>query len=298
MIRAVHMSGERRLTNRQQFHAAGSETRISGRLEMETRLRRALDLGQLELHYQPQASVSDGAMNAVEALLRWNDPVLGCVPPEQLIQLAEETGLIHAVGAWVLETAAAQARGWRDAGLHPVRMCVNVSATQLNAGLVETVSRVLQRTGLPASAFELELTEGVMLARDRETGAAIQALRALGVEFAIDDFGTGHATFEYVKLLPVSTLKLAGSFVRGVCDKADDVAIVGACISLARTLGLRVVAEGVETAEQCERLRKLGCHDYQGYYIARPMPATALEKLLTDKPRAVRSARAQLALAK
>jgi EAL domain-containing protein (putative c-di-GMP-specific phosphodiesterase class I) len=297
MIRTVHMSGERRFTNRQQFHAAGSETRISGRLEMETRLRRALELGQLELHYQPQASLSDGAMNAVEALLRWNDPVLGCVPPEQLIQLAEETGLIHAIGAWVLETAAAQARGWRDAGLHPVRMCVNVSATQLNAGLVETVSRVLQRTGLPASAFELELTEGVMLARDRETAAAIQALRALGVEFAIDDFGTGHATFEYVKLLPVSTLKLAGSFVRGVCDKAD-VAIVGACISLARTLGLRVVAEGVETAEQCERLRKLGCHDYQGYYIARPMPATALEKLLTDKPRAVRSARAQLALAK
>jgi len=170
-------------------------------------------------------------------------PELGWLPPSQFIPLAEETGLIEPIGAWVLETAAAQARAWRDAGLRELRMCVNVSARQLNQRFVETVSRVLAETGLPASALELEITEGVRLGRDPVTQATLKSLRELGVGFAIDDFGTGYATFEYIKRLPVSTLKLDGLFVGGLCENADDAAIVAASVALARGLGLRLVAE-------------------------------------------------------
>ncbi|HET7200601.1 MAG TPA: EAL domain-containing protein, partial [Burkholderiales bacterium] len=200
--------------------------------------------------------------------------------PAQFIPLAEETGLIHPIGAWVLETACAQARAWQDAGLHPIRMCINVSARQLDERLVETVSRALDRTALPLSRIELEITESVMMSRDARTEAALQALRDLGIGFAIDDFGTGYASFDYLKRLPVRTLKLDGSFVGGVCDDANDIAIVAASVSLARSLGLRVVAEGVETAEQHSRLQSLGADDGQGYYFRRPLPAQELEELL------------------
>jgi EAL domain-containing protein (putative c-di-GMP-specific phosphodiesterase class I) len=254
--------------------------------------------GELEVHYQPQARLSDGATTSVEALLRWNSPELGWIPPGQFIPVAEDTGLINAIGAWVLETAMAQARAWHDAGLCPLRMCVNVSARQLNPQLVETVARVLAQTGLPTSSLELEITEGVMVGKDPRTEGALRDLRAMGVGFAIDDFGTGYATFEYLKRLPVRTLKLDGQFVRGVCDNADDVAIVAATVSLARSFGLRLVAEGVETAEQLERLRKLGCDDCQGFHVHQPLPAATLEKLLTPKPQPGAADRPRLAVAR
>jgi EAL domain-containing protein (putative c-di-GMP-specific phosphodiesterase class I) len=262
------------------FRSAVPETLTSRGLDKESRLRRALERGELEVHYQPQVGFATGEITSVEALLRWNSPELGSVPPAQFIPLAEETGLIHPIGAWVLETACAQARAWQDAGLHPIRMCINVSARQLDERLVETVSRVLDRTSLPLSRIELEITESVMMSRDARTEAALQALRALGIGFAIDDFGTGYASFDYLKRLPVRTLKLDGSFVGGVCDDANDIAIVAASVSLARSLGLRVVAEGVETAEQHSRLQSLGADDGQGYYFRRPLPARELEKLL------------------
>jgi EAL domain-containing protein (putative c-di-GMP-specific phosphodiesterase class I) len=192
----------------------------------------------------------------------------------------------------VLETAMIQARTWQDMGLRSMRMCVNVSARQLNQNLVDTVARVLDKTGLPASSLELEITEGVMVGKDAVTQAALNDLRAMGIGFAIDDFGTGYATFEYLKRLPVRTLKLDGQFARGVCDNGDDVAIVTASVSLARSLGLRLVAEGVETADQLERLRRLGCDDCQGYHMHHPLPASTLEKVLAkaqtgaaDRPR-------------
>jgi diguanylate cyclase (GGDEF)-like protein/PAS domain S-box-containing protein len=281
-----------------QFYSPESETRISAGLDMKTRLRRAIANGELELHYQPQVGFADGDINSVEALVRWNNPELGSVPPAQFIPLAEETGLIHAIGVWVLETACAQARAWQDAGLKPVRMCINVSARQLRRELVDTVSRVLAQTRLPASSLELEITESVMVSRDPETDAALDALRALGIGFAIDDFGTGFATFGYLKRLPVRTLKLDGSFVRGVCDNADDVAIVAATVSLARSLKLRVVAEGVENAGQHARLRMLGCDDCQGYHVYRPLVASALEKLLRSKCQAFPTDRPRLSVAK
>ena len=279
----------------QQFYSAESETRISRGLDMEVRLRRAVEHGELEVHYQPQVGFADGEIRSVEALVRWSDPELGWVPPAQFIPLAEETGLIQPIGAWVLETAIAHAKAWQAAGLRPIRMCVNVSARQLDEKLVRTVSRALAQTGIPPSSIELEITESVMVSRDPGTEAALQALRALGIGFAIDDFGTGYATFDYLKRLPVRTLKVDGSFVRNVCVSADDAAIVAASISLARSLALRVVAEGVETAEQHALLGKLGCDDCQGFHTSRPLTAFDLEKLLrsryqtfpTDRPRLV-----------
>ena len=284
--------------DKHEFYLPESETRISRGLDMESRLRRALEHAELELHYQPQVAFADGEISSVEALARWNNPELGSVPPAQFIPLAEETGLIHPIGAWVLETACAQAKAWQDAGLRPVRMCVNVSAQQLNAGLVETVSRVLAQTGLSPSFLELEITESVMVSKDPATEAALQALRALGIRFAIDDFGTGYATFDYLKRLPVRTLKLDGSFVRGVCENADDVAIVATSISLARTLGLSVVAEGVETEEQHARLKNLGCDYCQGYHVFRPLSAQGLQKVLGSKHQASPTDRPRLAIAR
>jgi len=281
-----------------QFHSAESETRISRGLDMEARLRRALEHGELEVYYQPQVGFASGEINSVEALLRWNNPELGWVPPAQFIPLAEETGLIHPIGAWVLESACAQARAWQDAGLKPIKMCINVSARQLDGRLVETVSRVLAETAIAPSRLELEITEGVMVGKDPETEAVLQALRALGVGFAIDDFGTGYATFDYLKRFPVHTLKLDGSFVRGVCDSHNDVAIVDATVALARSFGLRVVAEGVETAEQHALLKELGCDDCQGYHTFRPLPAAAVEKLLGSKHQAFPTDPQQRATAK
>lgn len=276
---------------------AAPESRVFRRLDLESGLRRALARGEFVLHYQPQTSLADGATTSVEALLRWNSPELGWLPPSQFIPLAEETGLIEPIGAWVLKTAAAQSRAWRDAGLRALRMCVNVSARQLNAGFPKTVSRVLAETRLPASALELEITEGVMLGRDPGTVATLKSLRELGVGFAIDDFGTGCATFEYIKRLPVRTLKLDGLFIGGLCENADDDAIVTASIALARGLGLRLVAEGVETAAQHERLRALGCDECQGYYVSRPLPAAALEKILAARSQSGPADRLRLVLA-
>ncbi|HEY6242154.1 MAG TPA: EAL domain-containing protein, partial [Burkholderiales bacterium] len=202
----------------QQFYSAESETRISRELDMEARLRRALEHAELEVHYQPQVGFANGEINSVEALLRWNNPELGWVPPAQFIPLAEETGLIQLIGTWVLETACKQAKAWQDAGLRPIKMCINISARQLDERLVEAVSRVLAETALAPACLELEITEGVMVRKDPGTEAVLQALRALGIGFAIDDFGTGYATFDYLKRFPVRTLKLDGSFVRGVCD--------------------------------------------------------------------------------
>jgi diguanylate cyclase (GGDEF)-like protein len=280
------------------FYSPESESRVSRRLELESGLRRALARGEFALHYQPQTSLADGALTSVEALLRWNSPELGWLSPSQFIPLAEETGLIEPIGAWVLETALAQARAWRDAGLRAPRMCVNVSARQLNEGFPKTLSRVLAETRLPASALELEITEGVMLGRDPGTEATLKSLRELGVGFAIDDFGTGYASFEYIKRLPVRTLKLDGLFVGGLCENADDAAIVTASVALARGLGLRLVAEGVETARQHEKLRDLGCDECQGYYVYQPLPAATLEKILAAKSQGGSADRLRLVVAR
>ena len=281
-----------------QFYSAESETRMSRGLDMEAALRRALEHGEFEVHYQPQVGFVSGEINSVEALLRWNNPELGWVPPAQFIPLAEETGLIHLIGSWVLQTACAQAQAWADAGLPPIKICINVSARQLDEKLVGTVSRVLAETRLAPARLELEITESVMVAKDPDTEGVLHALRALGIAFAIDDFGTGYATFDCLKRFPVRTVKLDGSFVRGVCDSSNDVAIVDATVALARSFGLRVVAEGVETAAQHALLKELGCDDCQGYHTFRPLTAAALEDVLDPKHQAFPTDRPRIAIAK
>jgi len=249
---------------------------VSSRQDLESGLRRALARGEFVVHYQPQTRLADGATTSVEALIRLEQPRLGWLPPSQFIYRSpKRPGFIEPIGAWCWRPRQAQARAWRDAGLRELRMCVNVSARQLNQRFVETVSRVLAETGLPASALELEITEGVRLGRDPVTQATLKSRARAGRRFRNRRLRHRLRDLEYIKRLPVSTLKLDGLFVGGLCENADDAAIVAASVALARGLGLRLVAEGVETAGQHQWLRALGCDECQGHYVHRPLPAAA-----------------------
>jgi EAL domain-containing protein (putative c-di-GMP-specific phosphodiesterase class I) len=278
------------------FYAPGAGEGTSRSLDLETRLRRALDRGEFELHYQPIVCLASEEIVSAEALIRWNDREIGAIPPAEFIPLAEETGLIHPVGEWVLRTACAQAKAWQDAGLR-TGVCVNLSARQFDARLVDMMEEILADTRLDPSRVELELTEGRLFRNDRATEAVFEALLALGVGFAIDDFGTGYASFAYLKRFPVRTLKVDRSFVGGLCSSGKDLAIVDAILTVARGFGLKVVAEGVETAEQYALLKDLGCDACQGYHLFRPLPAAALETLLRGEPRTCRERHLRLALA-
>ena len=259
----------------------GAKGGVCRSLDLETRLRRAMDRRELDLHYQPIVSLASGEIVSAEALIRWNNREIGAIPPSEFIPLAEETGLIHPIGEWVLRTACTQARAWQDAG-RKMGVSVNVSAKQFDARLVGIVEGVLADTGLDPSRVELEITEGRWFGSEPATEAVIDALVALGVGFAIDDFGTGYASFAYLKRFPARTLKVDRSFVDGLCTSSEDLAIVSATLAVARGFGLKVVAEGVETAEQYLLLKKLGCDACQGFHLFRPLPATALETLLRE----------------
>jgi|GEM_PF-1541459 len=250
-----------------------------GRLELAVALRRALEKGEFELYYQVQVSPG-GAAVGVEALLRWNRPE-GVVPPAQFIPIAEETGLISPLGQWVLETACAQAMRWRESGLS-VGMAVNVSALHFaRPDFIATVQGVLERTGLPASALELELTESIFVGDLEHTAAQMQALRGLGVRLYLDDFGTGYSSLSYLRGLPLDGLKIDRSFV-GDLEHTEG-GLAGAIVGMARQLGLETVAEGVESALQLERLNKLGCERLQGFLFAGALPAKEVEALLRER---------------
>jgi len=240
-------------------------------LLMESDLRHALRRGEFELHYQPQVDMRDGRMLGVEALLRWRHPTRGLVPPSDFIPIAEETGLILPIGKWVVETACRQAAAWR-AGSHPeLRVAINLSALQFRQGeLARQILDALALARLPASALELEVTESMLMSDVEQTATTLQKLSDMGVSLAIDDFGTGYSSLAYLKRFPVDTLKIDRSFVRNIgCDE-EDAAICTAIIGLARSLGLKVVAEGVETAAQYEWLAQAACDLAQGYYTGRP----------------------------
>ena len=257
------------------------------RMELEGHLRHALQAGELSLAYQPQCDAR-GRLLAFEALMRWNHPALGPIPPSRFIPLAEDSGLIVPMGEWALLQACAQAAAWRRAGHADLRMSVNVSASQFQRpDWVATVRRALRDTGLAPEALELEITESLLLQSGKTTSANLFELRRLGVGIAIDDFGTGYSSLSYLHRLPITTLKIDQSFVREIglepADGAEDAPIIRTIISLAHNLGLSVVAEGVETQAQRDVLVTLGCEALQGYFLHRPLERDAAEALLRDR---------------
>ena len=250
-------------------------------LALDNDLRIAVAERQFELHYQPKISVSDSRVAGVEALVRWRHPIRGLVPPAQFIPLAEESGLIEEIGDWVLDEACRQWSEWRENGMTPLSVAVNLSARQLaSPTLVEKVAAVMRRYGLPKGALELEVTESVAM-RDPESAIEqLKALGALGIEISIDDFGTGYSSLAYLKLLPIQILKLDRAFVRDIETDENDAVISAATLALAHALGLKVVAEGIETKGQRDFLISHGCDYLQGYLFSKPLPAADLAEFI------------------
>ena len=254
------------------FFTDEMNAQVVERLTLENSLRLALDRKELFLVYQPQMDIGTGKITGLEALLRWQHPELGLVPPDKFIKIAENSGLIMSIGEWVLRTACLQARKWQDEGLPAVPVAVNVSAVQFrHDGFRDLIRRVLHETGIAPGYVELELTESLLLSNADVTFSVLQALKAMGLKLAIDDFGTGYSSLSYLKHFPVSKLKIDRSFVRDVAVNLDDAAITTAIISMAKSLNLKVIAEGVETEEQMSFLRARHCDEIQGYYFSKPL---------------------------
>ena len=266
-----------------QFHSEAVNAQAFERLVLEDALRGALERAEFLLHFQPVFSVDSGKVAAVEALLRWRHPQVGLVMPTQFIGLAEETGLVQAIGQWVLGSACAQVKAWHDAGFGEIDLGVNLSAAQLRQdGFVEVVAGALESSGLRPERLVLEIPEGGVLDRGADVAEAIARLSALGVRLAIDEFGAGFSSFTFLRRLPANVLKVAQSFVRNIGGAADDDEIIGAIVAVARGLHMTVVAPGIETEAQFRRLVNDGCDRVQGFLFARPMSAEAMGDFLRD----------------
>ncbi len=262
-------------------YAAAMSARALERLEVEHELRRVVERGELELHYQPQVEIGSGRVSGVEALVRWRHPLRGMISPADFIPLAEETGAIRDIGAWVLATACAQNRQWQEAGLPPIVMAVNISPRQFaDPELPKLVQQVLSRSGLAPQWLELEITEGAAMQDVDAAIAALRAFKAIGVKLSIDDFGTGYSSLSYLKRFPIDKLKVDQSFVRAMTEDASDAAIARSVITLGHSLGLTVIAEGVETQDHLRLLGEYGCDEFQGYLFSRPKPAAEVRALL------------------
>ena len=277
---ALHRAKERG-RNAYQFYTPEMGAQTLERFTLERALRRALEREEFQLYYQPLVALADGRVVAVEALLRWQPPHGGLIGPAQFIPIAEENGMIVALGEWVLRQACRQQRAWSNAALPALRVGVNLSPRQLqHPGLVESVLAILKDTGCDPSALDLEITEGVLVRNTAAAQAVLRQLSAAGLQSSIDDFGTGYSSLSYIKHLPTDRIKIDQSFVRDVTVDRDDAAIVSAIITLGRELGMEVVAEGVETDEQISFLRSRGCGIAQGFAYCRPVPADELERVI------------------
>ncbi|CAK9887691.1 MULTISPECIES: putative bifunctional diguanylate cyclase/phosphodiesterase [Pseudomonas] len=275
-----------RSRNRYQFYIASVDSEMRRRRELEKDLREALPRNQLFLVYQPQISYRDHRVVGVEALLRWQHPELGMVPPDQFIPLAEQNGNIITIGEWVLDQACRQLRDWHDQGFSELRMAVNLSTVQLHHNeLPRVVNNLLQIYRLPPRSLELEVTETGLMEDISTAAQHLLSLRRSGALIAIDDFGTGYSSLSYLKSLPLDKIKIDKSFVQDLLDDDDDATIVRAIIQLGKSLGMQVIAEGVETAEQEAYIIAQGCHEGQGYHYSKPLPARELTAFLKQAQR-------------
>ena len=275
-----------------QFFEAHLTQMAAERLYLEGELRQAIRRDELRVHYQPQHRLGDGHLIGAEALLRWEHPELGMIAPDRFIPIAEDSGLIVGIGEWILASACRQAKAWLDAGQPLESLAVNLSGVQIQRGdIVASVGRVLEETGLPAERLELEITETFIMRQAERDIRVLEELRALGVKLAIDDFGTGQSSLGYLKRLPVDKLKIDRSFVMDTPQDADDAAITRAIVALGHSLRLKVLAEGVETAEQEAFLRELGCDGVQGFHYSRPLDTAAFASYLTASGGAAARAR-------
>jgi predicted signal transduction protein with EAL and GGDEF domain len=267
--------------NNFQFYSGEMNTHSFERLTMESSLRRALERGEFVLHYQPKVVFASGEINGVEALLRWQHPDLGLLAPAQFISIAEETGLIVAIGKWVLRTACAQSRAWRDQGLPRLSMAVNLSPRQFaDENLLRDINAILEETAMEPVLLELEITESMLMQNVEKAIATLASLGSRGVRLAIDDFGTGYSSLSTLKRFPINTIKVDRSFVRDLPGAPEDRAITDAVIAMGRSLSMTVIAEGVETKAQADYLRARTCDEFQGFYFRKPLPAAELAALL------------------
>jgi diguanylate cyclase len=278
---AAMFAAKQRGRNCIQCYAAGMDAGTHDKVRLESELHTALSQRQFELYYQPKVDTMSGTFYSAEALIRWRHPERGLVSPAAFIPLAEECGLIGAIGEWVLREACRQGRAWQQAGLLPIRIAVNVAASQFRAGdLVATISRALADAGLEARFLEVELTESAVMSDPEESIKILEQLSDMGVLVSVDDFGTGYSSMSYLRRFPIDQLKIDRSFLSEITARSDDASIVGAIVSLAHNLRLKVVAEGVETAAQLDLLKTLGCDQYQGYQFSPAVPAAEFEALM------------------
>jgi len=268
--------------NHYQFYSPDINVRAFEHLFLNADLQRAISRNELEVYYQPQLDLTTDRIVGVEALLRWHHPHKGTISPALFIPIAEESDLILELGQWVLEQACAQARSWYDEGFTEVRVAINLSARQFDNELPTIIAAVLQESHLPPQLLELELTESLLMAKKELATSVLQKLQQQGVQLSIDDFGTGYSSLSYLKHFPLHRLKIDRSFIKDLPGSADDEIIVEAIIALAHGLRLKVVAEGVETAEQLEFIHNKNCDDVQGFLLAEPMPATQLGDFLRN----------------
>jgi len=269
-----------------EFYTSGRTTHALKQLMLETTMRPGLERGEFIVEYQPQVDVKTFQLVGMEALVRWNHPSLGLLHPSEFIPLAEENGLINMIGDWVFRTACAQNKAWVDAGFTPMRLSANVSARQFQqASFIASVNEALRETGLDPRLLEIELTEGSIMKEPNRAIEKLQELRKMGIRIAVDDFGTGYSSLNYLKRFPIDTLKIDKSFVSDICNDPDDAAIVKAIVTLGHSLGMEIIAEGVETPEQLEYLTAVGCDFLQGFLLSRPLGSEAFSELLIEQLR-------------
>ncbi|MGA9991431.1 MAG: bifunctional diguanylate cyclase/phosphodiesterase, partial [Thiobacillaceae bacterium] len=285
-LKKAKATGERYL-----FYTQNMNATVADKLTLENQLRQAVDKGEFALYYQPKVKLVSGKLTGVEALIRWNDPRTGLVPPDRFIPILEETGLIHGVGRWALRQAIEDYRRWRVTGLTAVRIAVNVSPLQLRSrSFIADIKQAIGADEQAAGGLELEITENLIMEDVEHSIASLQAIRAMGITIAIDDFGTGFSSLSYLAKLPVDSLKIDRSFVIDMTDSPEGLALVSTIINLAHSLKVRVVAEGVETEEQSRLLRLLDCDEMQGYLVSKPVPCDIFEtNFLAPPPAAVRT---------